>query len=154
VPVHHHQRFNVDRPSCRRRQSHAHPAGFTERLDRVGLLAAPDEYHGPADCHSRTGMVLGVDGEHAGLADEKVVDVAAAAESNAVQHVPPATAEPVKFPPDLSLPARADPPGQVTGAEAKGSGRHPQQRIMDLQLRGPPSRAFSCLPAREVTIAP
>src|ERR1035437_6057032 len=99
-------------------------------------------------------MVLGVDGEHAGLANEKVVDVAAATEIDAVQHGPPATAEPVEFPPDLPLPARADPPGQVTGAEAKGSSRHPQQRITDLQLPGPPGRALSCLPAREVITTP
>jgi hypothetical protein len=77
-------------------------------------------------------MVLGVDGEHAGLADEKVVDIAAAAEIDAVQHMPPATAEPVEFPPDLPLPVRANPPGQVTSADAKGPSRHAQHGVADL----------------------
>ena len=98
-------------------------------------------------------MVLGVDGEHAGLADEKVVHVAAAAESDAVQHMPPAMAEPVEFPPDLSLPVRANPPGHVPGADTQGSSRHAQQGVTDLELPGPPGRALARLPARDVITA-
>jgi hypothetical protein len=99
-------------------------------------------------------MMLGVDGKHARLADEKVVDVTAAAEIDAVQHMPPSTPEPVEFPPDLPLPFRADPPGQVAGADAKCSSRHAQHGVTDLQLPGPAGRALASLPAGEVITPP
>src|ERR1035437_1967653 len=76
-------------------------------------------------------MVLGVDGEHAGLADEKVVDVAAATEIDAVQHVPPATAEPVEFPPDLPLPARRPRLPARPGPACGGKGLEPSPAAAD-----------------------